>query len=80
MGLILRLGRFSGEGKWQPNLIFLPERSHGQRSLTGYSPKSCKELDMTEKLQRHMGRKGQPERSVNVPEIGKDPEERKAQF
>ena len=26
----------------------LPEKSHGQRSLVGYSPKGCKESDMTE--------------------------------
>ena len=24
--------------KWQPTPVFLPEESHGQRSLTGYSP------------------------------------------
>ena len=24
--------------KWQPTLLFLPEKSHGQRSLMGYSP------------------------------------------
>ena len=28
--------------------LFLPEESHGQRSLAGYSPKGCKELDTTE--------------------------------
>ena len=28
--------------------IFLPGGSHGQRSLMGYSPQGCKELDMTE--------------------------------
>ena len=28
--------------------VFLPGESHGQRSLAGYSPYSCKELDMTE--------------------------------
>ena len=28
----------------------LPKISHGQRSLAGYSPKDCKELDMTEWL------------------------------
>ena len=27
--------------------IFLPGESHGQRSLAGYSPLGCKELDMT---------------------------------
>ena len=28
--------------------VFLPGESHGQRSLRGYSPKGCKELDTTE--------------------------------
>ena len=31
--------------KWQPTPVFLPEKSHGQGSLVGYSPKGCKELD-----------------------------------
>ena len=30
--------------------VFLPEEFHGQRSLVGYSPWSCKESDMTEQL------------------------------
>ena len=34
--------------KWQPTLVFLPGESHGQRSLTGYSPWGHKQLDMTE--------------------------------
>ena len=34
--------------KGQPTLVFLPEKSHGQRSLVGYSPKRCKEGDTTE--------------------------------
>ena len=34
--------------EWQPIPVFLPEKSHGQRSLVGYSPKSCKEVDRTE--------------------------------
>ena len=33
---------------WQPTLVFLPGESHGQRSLAGYSPWACKELDTTE--------------------------------
>ena len=37
-GLIPGLGRSSGGGAWQPTPIFLPEESHGQRSLAGYSP------------------------------------------
>ena len=28
--------------------VFLPGEFHGQRSLTGYSPLGCKEVDMTE--------------------------------
>ena len=34
--------------KWQPTPVFLPGKSHGQRSLVSYSPWGCKELDMTE--------------------------------
>ena len=33
---------------WQPTPVFLPGKSHGQKSLAGYSPQSCKELDTTE--------------------------------
>ena len=28
--------------------VFLPEKSQGQRSLTSYGPRSCKESDMSE--------------------------------
>ena len=34
--------------EWQPTPVFLPGESHGQRSLAGYSPGGCKELDVTE--------------------------------
>ena len=30
--------------KWQPTPIFLPGKSHGQRSLVGYSPCGCKRV------------------------------------
>ena len=30
------------------------KKSHGQRSLVGHSPWGCKELDMTEELNRHI--------------------------
>ena len=36
--------------KWQPTPVFLPGKFHGQRSLAGYSPWGCKELDTTEPL------------------------------
>ena len=39
-----------GGEKWQPTPVPLPEKSHGQKSLADYSPKSCKESDTTEKL------------------------------
>ena len=32
------------------HLVFLPGKSHGQRSLAGYSPWGHKESDMTERL------------------------------
>ena len=36
--------------EWQPIPVFLPRKSHGQRSLAGYSPKGCKQSDSTEQL------------------------------
>ena len=36
--------------KWQPTLVLLPGKFHGQRSLVGYRPQGCKESDMTEQL------------------------------
>ena len=36
--------------KWQSTLVLLPGKSHGQRSLVGYSPWGHKELDTTERL------------------------------
>ena len=34
--------------KWQPAPVYLPGKSHGQRSLAGYSPWGLKESDTTE--------------------------------
>ena len=34
--------------KWQLTLILLPGKSHGQKSLVGYSPWGRKELDVAE--------------------------------
>ena len=45
------LGRerpFSWRRKWHPTPVFLPGKSHGRRSLLGYSPWGRKELDTTE--------------------------------
>ena len=35
---ILGSGRFPWRRKWQPTPVFSPGKSHGQRSLVGYSP------------------------------------------
>ena len=47
------LARSPGEGKWQPTPVFLPEKSHGEESLEGYSPKGHRESDMTEHQRTH---------------------------
>lgn len=36
--------------KWQPTSVFSPRKSHGQRSMVGYSPQACNESNMTEQL------------------------------
>ena len=41
--------------KWQPTEVFLPEKSHEQRGLAGYSPWGCKESDTTEGLSLSLG-------------------------
>ena len=41
-------GKISWRWKWQSTPIFMPGKSHGQRSLWGYSSWGWKELDVTE--------------------------------
>ena len=41
------VGKIPWSRKWQPTPIFLPEKTHGQRSLADYSPWGHKEFDMT---------------------------------
>ena len=36
--------------EWQHTPVFLPGEFYGQRSLEGYNPWGCKELDTTEQL------------------------------
>ena len=40
------VGRIPWRRKWQPTPVLLPGKSHGQRSLVGYSSWDHKELDM----------------------------------
>ena len=42
------VGKIPCRRAWQPTPVFLPRESHGQRSLAGYSPWCCRELDTTE--------------------------------
>ena len=44
------VGKTPWRREWQPTPVFLAREFHGQRSLTGYSPWSQKELGMTERL------------------------------
>ena len=36
------VGKIPWSRQWQPTPVFLPGKSHGQRSLAGYSPWGCK--------------------------------------
>ena len=45
--------KISWRKKRQPIQIFLPGKSHGQRSWAGYSPKGCNESSKTECLSTH---------------------------
>ena len=44
------VGKIPWRRKWLPTPVFLSGEFHGQRSLAGYSPCGCKELDRTERL------------------------------
>ena len=44
------VGKILWRRKWQPTPVSLPGKSHGQRSLVGYSPWGCKELVTAEQL------------------------------
>ena len=44
------VGKIPWRREWQLTPVFLPEKLHGQKSLVSYSPRGCKESDMTELL------------------------------
>ena len=44
------VGKMPWRRKWQSIPVFLPGKSHGQRSLEGYSPWGHKESDTTKQL------------------------------
>ena len=43
-----RVGKIPWRRKWQPTPVFLPGKSHGQRSRAGFNPWGHKESDMAE--------------------------------
>ena len=45
-----RQGKIPWRRAWQPTPVVLPGKFHGQRSLAGYSPRDCKESDVTEHI------------------------------
>ena len=47
LGSILGSGKSSGEENSNPLHLFLPGKSHRERSLAGYNPWGHKELDTT---------------------------------
>ena len=47
------VGKIPWRRAWQPTPVFLPGKSHRQRSLVGYSPWGCRESDTTEQLGTH---------------------------
>ena len=47
------VGKIPWRREWLPTPVFLPEKSHGQRSLVGCSPWGHKESDMTEQQSTH---------------------------
>ena len=46
------VGKIPWRRAWQPIPVFLPGKSHGQRSLAGYSPWGGKESDTAEVTSR----------------------------
>ena len=53
LGSIPGWGRSPEEGNGNPLQYSLPGKSHGRRSLVGYSPWGCKESETTEQLHFH---------------------------
>ena len=61
--------------KWQLTPVFLFGKSHGQRSLGGYSSWGCKESDATKQLSTrvHKGGSEGKESTCNVEDLGSIP-------
>ena len=51
-GINTWVGKIPWRRKWQPTPVFVSGKSHGERSLAGYSPWGHKESDMIEHTHR----------------------------
>ena len=47
------VGKIPWKRKWQPTLVLLPGKFHGQRNSVGYSPKDHKESHTAKQLHFH---------------------------
>ena len=56
VGLYSWVGKMPWRRKWQPTPVFLPGKFHGQRSLTGYSPRGHERigLDLVTKIANNL--------------------------
>ena len=50
-------GEIPWSRKWQPTPVYLPGKSHGQRSLVGYSPQGCKNVGHNLVTKQQAGRR-----------------------
>ena len=71
-GLDPQVGKIPWKRAWQPTPVFLPGESHGQRSLAGYSPGDCQEMDKRTKhactlVPRHKALGSAPSSFSSVP-------------
>ena len=57
LGLDLRVRKIPWRRKWQPTPVLWPGKSHGQRSLVGYSAWGRRKLDFTQQLKQHLNTK-----------------------
>ena len=58
-------GKIPWSRKWQPTPVFLPGKSHGQRSLAGLSPWGHIVSDMSEQLSKHIHTHNSKELNIN---------------
>ena len=84
------VGKILWGRKCQPTPVLVPGKSHGQRSVVGYSPRGHKELDTTERLTQQQDVLGFPGNSAgkkstlslgdpsSIPGLGRSPGEGKS--